>query len=89
MKRTTKRIFSCAVTLTALLSAALPYTSYADETALTAEGSYGQTLSDLPLLKGSVNGLPGTWSWLDPTILQEVLAFTKLYKTAVSKENLH
>ena len=62
---------------------------YADETALTAEGSYGQALSDLPLLKGSVNGLPGTWSWLDPTILQEVLAFTKLYKTAVSKENLH
>ncbi len=89
MKRTTKRIFSCAVTLAALLSAALPYTSNADETALTAEGSYGQALSDLPLLKGSVNGLPGTWSWLDPTILQEVLASTKLYKTAVSKENLH
>ena len=89
MKRTTKRIFSCAVTLAALLSAALPYTSNADETALTAEGSYGQALSDLPLLKGPVNGLPGTWSWLDPTILQEVLAFTKLYKTAVSKENLH
>lgn len=85
MKRTTKRIFSCAVTLAALLSAALPYTSYADETALTAEGSYGQALSDLPLLKGSVNGLPGTWSWLDPTIRPE--AGTQNYKVLFTPDD--
>ncbi len=87
MKKTTKKFFSCAITLAALLSAALPHISYADETALTAEGSYGQALSDLPLLKGSISGLPGTWTWLDPSIRPD--AGTQNFKVLFTPDDIN
>ena len=57
----------------------LPASVRADEPQLPVETmTYGQTLGNIQLLEATVSGVPGQWSWTDPSIRPE--AGTAVYE---------
>ena len=75
--KTLKRLFSIVMVICIL--GGLPASVRADEPQLPVETmTYGQTLGNIQLLEATVSGVPGQWSWTDPSIRPE--AGTAVYE---------
>lgn len=85
--KTLKRLFSIVMVICIL--GGLPASVRADEPQLPVETmTYGQTLGNIQLLEATVSGVPGQWSWTDPSIRPE--AGTAVYEatfTPVDSKN--